>query len=173
MMSINIFQDFMKYEASVAENIGYGKIKDVQKGKLVQEAAQKSGAHGFIVDLEKSYKTHLGKTLKEEGTDLSIGQWQKMALARAFFKDAQIMVLDEPTAAVDAKAEYELFRKFENLTKDKTTFLISHRFSTVRMADKIIVLENGKIIELGSHTELLRKNGHYAHLFKLQAQGYK
>ena len=102
-----------------------------------------------------------------------MGQWQKVALARAFFKDAQIMVLDEPTAAVDAKAEYELFRKFEHLTKEKTTVLISHRFSTVRMADKIVVLENGKITESGSHIELLRKRGRYSQLFNLQAKGYK
>ncbi len=166
-----IFQDFMKYEALIEENIRYGRLS-VSGRQKVHEAAKKAGAWKFIKSLEETYKTHVGKTLKEEGIDLSVGQWQKVALARAFFRDAQILVLDEPTAAVDAKAEYQLFQKFRHLTKNKITFLISHRFSTVRMASKIIVMDKGKIIEVGTHEELLRQNGRYAKLFRLQAKGY-
>ena len=168
-----IFQDFMKYEALVQENIGYGKLKKLSEKEEVHKASVKAEAWEFIKDLEKKYKTHIGKTLVEKGTELSIGQWQKIALSRAFFKDAQILILDEPTASVDAKAEYNLFQKFENLTKNKTTLLISHRFSTVRMAQKIIVIDKGKIIEQGTHQELLSKNSMYAKLFKLQAKGYQ
>ena len=135
--------------------------------------SKKSGAEEFINELDKGYETHLGKTLKEEGVELSIGQWQKVALARAFFKDAQILCLDEPTAAVDAKTEYQLFTKFENLTKNKTTILISHRFSTVRMSHKIVVIDRGKIVEEGTHRELMNKKGLYAKMFRLQAEGYR
>ena len=168
-----IFQDFMKYESSVEENIGYGSINNLKGKDKIHSASLKAEAYDFIKELSKKYKTHLGKTLKEEGTELSIGQWQKVALARAFFKDAQILCLDEPTAAVDARAEYQLFQKFENLTKGKITILISHRFSTVRMADKIILIEKGRIVEQGNHQELLRKGGKYAKLFRMQAEGYK
>ncbi len=168
-----IFQDFMKYEALVKENIAFGRLKDIHRSEKVRKAAVKSGAWNFIKDLELQYKTMLGKKLKEGGIELSVGQWQKIALARAFFRDAQILILDEPTAAVDAKAEYDLFQKFRSLTKNKITFLISHRFSTVRMADKIVVIGKGRLIESGSHEELLKKKGSYARLFKLQAKGYK
>ncbi|MDI3544076.1 MAG: ATP-binding cassette, subfamily bacterial [Candidatus Woesearchaeota archaeon] len=167
-----IFQDFVKYEALVEENISFGNIKKSRKKSKVHEASVKSGAWDFIKDLKLKYKTHLGKTLLDEGVELSVGQWQKIALSRAFFKNAQILCLDEPTAAVDAKAEYLLFRRFKRLTKGKTTLLISHRFSTVRMADKIIVLDKGKLIEQGSHRELSRRGGKYAKLFRMQAEGY-
>lgn len=167
-----IFQDFMKYEALIEENIGFGRLREKNK-EMIHTAALKSGAWEFIKTLERKYKTQLGKKIKEEGIELSIGQWQKIALSRAFFRDSQILILDEPTSAVDAKAEYELFQKFRQLTKNKTTFLISHRFSTVRMANKIIVIENGRLIESGSHKELLDKKGAYAKLFNLQAKGYK
>ena len=168
-----IFQDFMKYEATAAENIGFGKLQQIAKKKLIRIAAKKSGADEFIKNLKDKYKTKLGRYLEEKGTDLSIGQWQKMALARAFFRDAEILILDEPTAAVDARTEYSLFRKFQRLTRHKTTVLISHRFSTVRMADRIIVMNKGRIVEQGSHKQLLRKRGRYAKLFSLQAEGYK
>ena len=127
----------------------------------------------YLQDLEKKYKTPIGKTLHESGTELSVGQWQKIALSRAFFKNAQILCLDEPTAAVDAQTEYKLFQKFEKLTKNKTTILISHRFSTVRMAHKIVVIDKGKIIEQGTHRELINKNSRYAKLFRMQAEGYQ
>ena len=167
-----IFQDFMRYEALVGENIGFGRVNVKEKEKI-HRASVKAEAWDFIKDLEDKYKTQLGKTLKEKGVELSVGQWQKIALGRAFFRDAQILILDEPTAAVDAKAEYRLFQKLKHLTKKKTTFLISHRFSTVRMAHKIIVVDKGKVIEMGSHRELLNRNGEYAKMFRLQAEGYK
>src|SRR3989344_4225800 len=168
-----IFQDFMKYEGLVEENIGYGSVKQLNSKSKIHSASLKAEAYDFIRDLEDKYKTHVGKTLKDEGVELSVGQWQKIALARAFFKDAPILCLDEPTAAVDAKAEYQLFQKFEKLTKGKTTILISHRFSTVRMADRIVLIEDGKIAEQGSHHELLRKRGKYEKLFRMQAEGYR
>ena len=168
-----IFQDFMKYEALIEENIGYGHILHNKKKGRIVDAAKKSGALDFIKELDKKFKTQIGKKIKDDGIELSGGQWQKVALARAFFKDAQILILDEPTAAVDARAEYALFKRFQHISKNKTTFLISHRFSTVRMADRIIVLEKGMIAEEGSHEQLLKKNGIYAKLFKLQAKGYK
>lgn len=166
-----IFQDFMRYEALIGENIRLGKLGGGRK--KVFEAAKKSGAWEFIKRLERKFKTPVGKKLKEKGIELSGGQWQKIALARAFFKNAPILILDEPTAAVDAKAEYNLFKKFKQLSKRKITFLISHRFSTVRMADRIIVMDKGKIVEVGSHQELLEKKGIYAKLFQLQAKGYQ
>jgi ATP-binding cassette subfamily B protein len=166
-----IFQDFMKYEALAAENIGFGRIEGIEKEEEIHHASVKSEAWEFIRNLSKQYKTHLGKRLKK-GEELSIGQWQKIALARAFFKDAEILCLDEPTASMDAKAEYNIFKKFEKLTKGKTTILISHRFSTVRMANKIVVIEKGRVIEQGTHKELMKRNGVYAKLFKLQAKRY-
>lgn len=168
-----IFQDFMKYEGLIKENIGYGRVSHVGKSDLVHEAAKKSGAWEFIKEFDEQYKEHLGRTLKESGTELSVGQWQKIALARVFFRNPSILVLDEPTAAIDARAEYELFKKFKSLTKDKITLLISHRFSTVRMADVIIVVHNGQVVEKGSHNQLLAINGRYAKLFRMQAEGYK
>lgn len=167
-----IFQDFVRYEAIAEENISFGDIKRAKNKSEIHESSVKSEAWDFIKNLKSQYKTHLGKTLIDDGVELSVGQWQKVALSRAFFKNAQILCLDEPTAAVDAKAEYNLFKKFERLTKDKTTLLISHRFSTVRMADKIVVIDKGRLVEYGGHKELLRKNGKYAKLFKMQAEGY-
>lgn len=168
-----IFQDFMKYEATAQENIGFGKLKNMGNKQKIDSAAKKSGALEFIRNYKEKFKVQLGKQIKENGTELSGGQWQKIALARAFFRDAPILILDEPTAAVDARAEYNLFKRFQKLTKNKITFLISHRFSTVRMADRILVINKGKIIEQGTHKELLRKKGVYAELFNLQALGYK
>lgn len=165
-----IFQDFVQYEATVKENIHFGNI--TKSPKNIQDSAVKSGAHNFIKDFDKKYLENLGRTIEKDGKELSGGQWQKIALARAFFKDSKILILDEPTAAIDAKAEYELFKRFKALTKNKTTILISHRFSTVRMADRIIVMDKGKIVEEGSHKELMEKKGVYHNLFTLQAKGY-
>jgi ATP-binding cassette, subfamily B, bacterial len=166
-----IFQDFVQYEATVKENIHFG---DAYKSpKTIEHSAIKSGAHNFIKEFDKKYLENLGRTIEKDGKELSGGQWQKIALARAFFKNSKILILDEPTAAIDAKAEYELFKRFKSLTKNKTTILISHRFSTVKMADRIIVMDKGRIVEEGSHKELMEKKGVYHNLFTLQAKGYQ
>ena len=168
-----IFQDFNRYQLVVGENIGIGDIKDTDDLERVQEAAQKGMADSFIKDLPDAYSTQLGAWFKN-GKELSGGQWQKIALSRAFMrKSADILVLDEPTAAIDAKAEAEIFAHFRELTKNRISIIISHRFSTVRMADHIIVFEKGRVVEEGSHPELIEKKGIYQNLFELQAQGYK
>ena len=168
-----IFQDFNRYQLVVGENIGIGDIKDTDDLERVQEAAQKGMADSFIKDLPDAYSTQLGAWFKN-GRELSGGQWQKIALSRAFMrKSADILVLDEPTAAIDAKAEAEIFAHFRELTKNRISIIISHRFSTVRMADHIIVFEKGRVVEEGSHPELIEKQGIYQNLFELQAQGYK
>ena len=168
-----IFQDFNRYQLVVGENIGIGDIKDSDDLERVQEAAQKGMADSFIKDLPNAYSTQLGAWFKN-GKELSGGQWQKIALSRAFMrKSADILVLDEPTAAIDAKAEAEIFAHFRELTKNRISIIISHRFSTVRMADHIIVFEKGQVVEEGSHPELIEKQGIYENLFELQAQGYK
>lgn len=167
-----LFQDFNKYEHTVTENIGFGKAyEEINLGEVVQ-AATSAGAHEMIVKLDKGYEQMLGKTF-EGGLELSGGQWQKIALSRAFLRNAPVLVLDEPTAALDAKAESEIFNRVEKLAKDKTVIIISHRFSTVRNADKIYVIDKGKIIEAGDHKQLMKLNGQYATLFKLQAKGYQ
>ncbi len=171
-----IFQDYEKYQLSARENIWLGNIALPLEEEAVREqiieSARYAGADAVITELKEGYETTLGKMF-EGGAELSIGQWQKVALARAFLRDAQIIVLDEPTSAMDARAEYEFFRDFRLLAKDRATVLVSHRFSTVRMADCIYVLENGEIIESGSHNELMTLNGKYAHLFEMQAQHYR
>ncbi len=166
-----LFQDFIKYEYSLKDNIYFGKIFEPENLEAIKEAAQMSGASSVAKKLPHHYKQMLGKTF-ENGIDLSTGQWQKVALARGFLRDAPVLILDEPTAAIDAKAESEIFNKVEHLAKDKTVIIISHRFSTVRNADKIYVIDKGKIKESGSHEELLKQKGTYAELFMLQAKGY-
>ncbi len=167
-----LFQDFVKYQFTLKENIFFGDLTKGEDMELLKKAIQKSGTDGYIDDLPAGANQVLGKMF-ETGIDLSGGQWQKLALARAFFRDAPILILDEPTSAIDAKAEYEIFEKVQKLQKDKTVIIISHRFSTVRNADRVLVLDNGKIIEEGNHKQLLAKKGMYAELFNLQAQGYK
>lgn len=168
-----IFQDFARYQLIVGENIGIGDVEDIEEEPLIEEAARKGMADVFVKDLPRSYKTQLGTWFKD-GKELSGGQWQKIALSRAFMRSkADILILDEPTAAIDARAEAEIFSHFRDLTANKISIIISHRFSTVRMADHIIVLEHGEIQEEGSHIELLAKEGQYATLFNLQAQGYQ
>ena len=168
-----IFQNFVQYQFTVGENVGVGDVEhlnDIQKWEV---ASEKGMAKPFINNMPQEFGTQLGKWFKG-GQELSGGQWQKIALSRAFMRSqADILVLDEPTAAMDAEAEMNIFNHFRALTKDQMVVLISHRFSTVRMADKIIVMANGKIIEQGSHEQLLDLNGRYAHLFALQAEGYK
>ncbi len=167
-----LFQDFIKYEYPVKENILFGKIWEKEDLEMIIEAAKDAGAQPMIKKFEKEYDQMLGRTF-EGGLELSGGQWQKIALARAFYRNAPVLILDEPTSAIDARAESEIFNKVEKLSKDKTVLIISHRFSTVRNADKIYVIDKGSIIEQGSHQELLKLNGEYATLFKLQAKGYQ
>ncbi len=167
-----IFQDYVTYFMSARENIGVGRIAEIENQALVSSAAQKSGANTVIDKLPEGYETMLGRWF-EKGTQLSGGEWQKVALARAFMRDAPILILDEPTSSLDAQAEYDVFAKFRVLTKGKTAIFISHRFSTVRLADRILVLENGQIIENGPHQELVALGGHYADLFNLQAEAYR
>lgn len=167
-----LFQDFIKYQFTFKENVVYGDVTKRNDLQAVKEAIQKAGADSYLKDLPNGIDQIVGKTF-EDGVDLSGGQWQKLALARAFFRDAPILILDEPTSAIDAKAEYEIFQKVGELQKDKTVIIISHRFSTVRNADRILVLDEGKIVEEGNHDKLMKKKGLYAELFNLQAQGYK
>ena len=167
-----LFQDFIKYQFTFKENVYFGNQKQTDNITLLKDAIKNSGADEYLKDLPNSYDQIVGKMF-QDGVDLSGGQWQKLALARAFFKNAPILILDEPTSAIDAKAEYEIFQHVQTLQKDKTVFIISHRFSTVRNADRILVLDEGKIIEEGNHEELMKKKGLYAELFKIQAQGYK
>ena len=168
-----IFQDFSRYQFLVGENIGAGDVRQFDDELRWKDAADKGMADDFIANLPSGYKTQLGKWFKD-GQELSGGQWQKIALSRAFMRtDADILVLDEPTAAMDAAAEAKIFEHFRKLTRNRIAILISHRFSTVRMASQIIVIENGRVIERGSHEELMELGGHYAKLFSLQAAGYK
>ncbi len=170
MVSI-IFQDFIRFQLIASENIAIGKIDKTEDKPRIETAAQKSLADTVIDALPDKYNQMLGKRFGN-GVDLSGGQWQKVALARAYMRDAQLLILDEPTAALDARAEHDVFVRFAELTKGKTAVLISHRFSTVRMADRILFLEHGQVLELGTHAELMAQKGKYAELFYLQAKGY-
>jgi len=167
-----IFQDYMRYDLPVRDNIGFGRISAIGDQGRIEEAARKSLADRVIARLNTGYQTMLGRRF-EGATDLSAGQWQKIALARAYMRDAQLLILDEPTASLDARAEYEVFQQFADLTRDRMAVLISHRFSTVRMADRILVLEHGQVVEHGSHESLVARGGRYAELFELQAAGYR
>jgi ATP-binding cassette subfamily B protein len=167
-----IFQDFVRYQFTVRENIAFGQADALDDFDRITSAADRGGASPIISSLPRGYDTMLGRRW-EKGQELSGGQWQKIALARAFMRKAEVLVLDEPTSALDAEAEYEIFRRFGELMEGRIAVLISHRFSTVRMADRIVVLSAGKIIELGSHAELVQLDGAYARLFNLQAEGYR
>jgi ATP-binding cassette subfamily B protein len=167
-----IFQDFMRYEMTAAENIAVGRVEELSNPELLRAAAQKSMADATIARLPRGYDQMLGRRF-ENGVDISGGEWQKVALARAYLRNAQILILDEPTAALDARSEFEVFQRFAELTAGKMALFISHRFSTVRSADRIIVLENGKIAEEGSHDQLARLGGRYAELFEMQASSYR
>jgi ATP-binding cassette subfamily B protein len=167
-----IFQDYLRYQMTMAQNIAVGNISHLEDRELIEAAARQSLAAALAEKLPGRYDQELGRRFRG-GVELSGGEWQKVALARAYMRDAQLLILDEPTAALDARAEYEVFQRFAELTKGKTAVLISHRFSTVRMADRILVLERGEMLEIGSHDELLVAGGRYAELFQLQARGYR
>ena len=167
-----IFQDYLRYQMSFAQNIAVGKISEQDNRPLIEHSARQSLADVLAARLPGAYDQQLGKRFAD-GVELSGGEWQKVALARAYMRDAQLLILDEPTSALDARAEFNVFERFAELTKGRSAVLISHRFSTVRMADRILVLEKGELIEIGSHEELLLKGGRYAELFDLQAAGYR
>lgn len=170
-----IFQDFSRYDLSVRENIGLGNVEQMGSLEEIQKSAMKAGIHQRIESLPQGYHSVLSRWLAEnhEGVDFSGGEWQKLALARMFLRDSEVLVLDEPTAALDAEAEYALYQHFKSLMQGHTCLLITHRFSTVRMADFIAVLEDGQITEFGAHTELCEREGTYAKLYAMQAEGYQ
>ena len=167
-----IFQDYVKYHLTAEENIAVGRIEELHNHSKIREAAEQSFANVVIEKLPEGYKQMIGRWFKQ-GTNLSGGEWQKIAIARAYMREAQILILDEPTASLDARAEHEVFRRFVELTFDKCAILISHRFSTVRMADRIIVLHEGKLLEQGTHEELMASGGQYSDLFNMQAEGFR
>jgi ATP-binding cassette, subfamily B, bacterial len=157
---------------SAADNIAVGRIEEINNLDVLKGAAHKSLADDVIARLDNGYDQILGRRF-EQGVDLSGGEWQKVALARAYLRDAQLLVLDEPTAALDARSEFEVFHRFSELTEGKMALFISHRFSTVRSADRILVLENGKIAEEGTHDQLASQGGRYAEMFEMQASSYR
>jgi len=167
-----IFQDFMRYEMTARENIAVGRIEVPHAPEEIEYAAEKSLAAGVIRKLHGGYDQMLGRRF-EGGVDLSGGEWQKLALARAYLRDAQLLILDEPTAALDARSEMQVFERFAELTEGKMALLISHRFSTVRMADRIVVLEGGRLVEEGNHAQLMALGGRYAAMFEMQAASYR
>ena len=166
-----IFQDFLHYALPAAENIGMGRHRRIADLEAVRQAALHAGADEFLAKLPHGYDTVLGPEF-EGGKELSGGQWQRVALARAFFRDAPFIILDEPTAALDARAEHELFDSIRTLCRGRSVLLISHRFSSVRSADRIYVLDEGRVAESGSHDQLMALGGRYAELFTLQASAY-
>jgi ATP-binding cassette subfamily B protein len=167
-----LFQDYVQYQFNARENIGIGLVESLDDRTAIADAARQSGAATVIETLPEGYETVLGKWF-DGGVNLSGGEWQKVALGRAFMRQAQILILDEPSAALDARAEYELFARLQELAQGRTAIFISHRFSTVRQADRILVFEAGQLIESGSHEELLARAGRYAELFNLQAASYR
>ncbi|OUJ73132.1 ABC transporter ATP-binding protein [Hymenobacter crusticola] len=167
-----IFQDFVRFQLTAGQNLAVGRIEEKTNQARIQSAAAQSLADTVVKKLPGGYEQMIGRRFAG-GVDLSGGEWQKIALGRAYMRDAQLLILDEPTAALDARAEHEVFQRFADLTAGKTAVLISHRFSTVRMADRILVIEHGEFVEIGSHAELLARGGRYAELFQLQAAGYR
>jgi ATP-binding cassette subfamily B protein len=167
-----IFQDFVRYNLSAGDNIAVGRIRARSDRERIEAAARKSLADTVIEKLPQGYGQMIGKRFRG-GVDLSGGEWQKVAIARAYMRDAEVLILDEPTAALDARSEFEVFQRFNELSAGRSTILISHRFSSVRMADRILVLEGGRVEASGTHEELLAQGGRYAELFELQAAGYR
>jgi ATP-binding cassette subfamily B protein len=167
-----IFQDFVRFHLSAADNIAVGRIDAREDRGRIEQAARASLADEVVAKLPQGYEQLIGRRFKT-GVDLSGGEWQKIAIARAYMRDAQVLILDEPTAALDARAEFEVFQRFKELSEGKTAVLISHRFSSVRMADRIVVLGEGRVEATGTHAELMAQGGRYKELFELQAAGYR
>ena len=167
-----VFQDFARFDITAADNIGIGSVAHVEDRARIVDAARKGGAEEVVNGLPHGYDTVLGRTL-DEGVDLSGGEWQHLSIARAFMSSAQFFILDEPTAALDALRERELYERITRLSEDKTVVFISHRFSTVRMADLIVVIDDGRAVEVGSHEELIARGGMYQLMFETQAQRYR
>jgi ATP-binding cassette subfamily B protein len=167
-----IFQDFVRYYLSAGDNIAVGKIAARHDAARIERAAMRSQADEVIARLPGGYRQMIGKRFRN-GVELSGGEWQKVAISRAYMREAQVLILDEPTAALDARSEFEVFQRFKELSDGKTAVLISHRFSSVRMADRILVLADGKVEAAGTHDELMLQSGRYAELFELQAAGYR
>ena len=167
-----VFQDYMTYAFTARENIGMGRIGEMENTGAIRDAAVRSGAHAAIEDLPQGYETLLGREF-EGGRDLSKGQWQSLAIARLYLRDAELLVLDEPTSALDALAEVEVYRQFLELSSDKSVLLISHRLGSARLADRVVFLKDGEIVEQGTHDELIQSGGAYAELFTMQAEWYR
>jgi ATP-binding cassette subfamily B protein len=167
-----VFQDFVRFHFTAAENIAMGRIEAADDRDRIEQAADRSLADAIIARLPLGFEQPLGRRFSS-GVELSGGEWQKIAIARAYMRDADVLVLDEPTSALDSRSEFEVFQRFRDLSAGKTTLLISHRFSTVRMADRIVVLEGGAVIESETHEALLALGGRYATMFELQAAGYR
>jgi len=168
-----LFQDFNQYQFKLRDNVALGNVEHLEDEPRIARAVERGGAGELVASLPGGLDASLGRWFKD-GTELSGGQWQKVALSRAFMREeADILVLDEPTAALDAEAEHAVFERFHELAKGRTTIVISHRFPTVRMAHRIVVLEKGTVVEEGTHAELVAKGGKYAHMFALQAEGYR
>ncbi len=168
-----IFQDYMRFELTAREYIGYGDLDRMDDRAGIEAAAAKAGAAEFVQALPHGYDTVLGRSFDQDGQDVSAGQWQRLASARAYMRDASVLVLDEPTAALDARAEVEVYRRFRDMSEGKTVLLISHRLGSARLADRIVFLNEGRIAEQGTHDDLMKLGGEYARLYSIQAEWYQ